>query len=115
MELANKVAVVTGGGSGIGRALCAAFAGAGARGIVVADLDGQQAQAVAASLRGADGAPVGAGFAVDVADEAQLQQLVRDATERFGQIDLFCSNAGIIARADEDASQRSGSATGTST
>ena len=53
---------------------------------------------------------------VNVADEAEVQRLVQTATERFGQVDLFCSNAGVIVRADEDASQRrTGSATGTST
>ncbi len=52
MELADKHVVVTGGGNGIGRALCRRFAAEGARAIVVADLDGQGATTVAAEIGG---------------------------------------------------------------
>ncbi len=97
MDIRNKVVVVTGGASGIGKALCERFAKEGARAVVVADLDAAGAQAVA-------GAIGGLGLGVNVASEAEMQQLVQTATERFGQVDVFCSNAGIIARADEDAS-----------
>ena len=100
MKVDDKVVVVTGGASGIGKAMCQAFAREGARGVVVADLDAGQAQAVAAEL----GADVGLGLAVDVSSEPQVQSLVQAATERFGQVDVFCSNAGIIVRKDEDAS-----------
>jgi NAD(P)-dependent dehydrogenase (short-subunit alcohol dehydrogenase family) len=96
MEVSNKVVVVTGGASGIGQALCRRFAKAGARGVVVADLDGEGARAVAAEIGGL-------GLAVDVSDEAQVQALVQTATAHYGQVDVFCSNAGIIVRADEDA------------
>jgi len=96
MEIRDKVVVVTGGASGIGRALCEAFAGQGARGIVVADLDPAGASQVAQAIGGmAQG--------VNVANEAEVQRLVQAATEGFGQVDLFCSNAGVIVRADEDA------------
>jgi NAD(P)-dependent dehydrogenase (short-subunit alcohol dehydrogenase family) len=105
MDLRGKVVVVTGGASGIGQAMCARFARAGARGVVVADLSAERAETVAAGLGQADdGRPVGLGLAVDVAVEAQVQSLVAAATQRFGQVDVFCSNAGIIARRDEDAS-----------
>jgi len=97
MDIKDKVVIVTGGASGIGRALCEAFAAQGARGVVVADLDGAGASQVA-------GAIGGIGVAVNVADEADVQRLVQSATQRFGQVDLFCSNAGVIVRADEDAS-----------
>ena len=97
MELTNKVVIVTGGASGIGKALCERFAKEGARGVVVADLDGAAAEAVAAGFGGM-------ALRVDVSSEAEVQQLVQAATQRFGQVDVFCSNAGIIARADEDAS-----------
>ena len=97
MELKDKVVVVTGGASGIGRALCQAAARAGARGVVVADLDQAAAEAVAQPLGGL-------ACRTDVAKEADMQALVAQATERYGQIDLFCSNAGIISRTDEDAS-----------
>jgi NAD(P)-dependent dehydrogenase (short-subunit alcohol dehydrogenase family) len=96
MEIQGKVVVVTGGGSGIGKAMCERFAAGGARAVVVADLNGANAESVAQALGGL-------GLRVDVAQEAEVQQLVAAATERFGQVDVFCSNAGIILRADEDA------------
>lgn len=96
MELRDRVVVVTGGGSGIGGALCARFAADGARGVVVADLNLDAAREVATAIGG-----IACG--VDVADEADVQRLVRFATERFGQVDLMCSNAGVLVRADEDA------------
>lgn len=88
MDIRNKVAVVTGGASGIGRAMAIRFAKDGAKGVVVADLDGTGAAEVAAAV---DGLAV----TVDVASEDQIRDLVRQAEERFGHIDLFCSNAGI--------------------
>lgn len=97
MNISNKVVIVTGGASGIGKALCERFAKEGARAVVVADLDETGAQAVAVTIGGL-------GFRVNVASEAEMQQLVQTATDRFGQVDVFCSNAGIIARADEDTS-----------
>lgn len=96
MNVDGKVVVVTGGASGIGKAMCLAFARAGARGVVVADLDAGQAQVAAAELGG-----VGLGLAVDVSSEPQVQALVQAATERFGQVDVFCSNAGIIRDGSE--------------
>jgi len=90
MELKDKVVVVTGGGNGIGKALCEHFAQEGARHVAVADLEGTAAEAVAASIGGS-------GYAVDVRDEAQIAALVGDVEAAHGHIDLFCSNAGIIA------------------
>lgn len=91
MELKDKVVVVTGGASGIGRALARRFVAEGARGVAVADRDGEGAAAVAADL-GADHA-----FATttDVSVEADIVELVGQTEERLGPIDLFCSNAGI--------------------
>jgi NAD(P)-dependent dehydrogenase (short-subunit alcohol dehydrogenase family) len=88
MELRGKVAVVTGGASGIGRALCRRFAAEGARGVVVADLDEQGAARVAGEIEGL-------AVATDVGKESDVACLARRATEKYGQIDLFCSNAGI--------------------
>jgi NAD(P)-dependent dehydrogenase (short-subunit alcohol dehydrogenase family) len=96
MQIEGKVVVVTGGASGIGRALCERLAQAGARGVVVADLDEAAAQAVAAAVGGL-------AWRTNVADEMALRALVAAATERYGQVDLFCSNAGVITRRDEDA------------
>ena len=90
MELKDRVAVVTGGASGIGAAVCRRFAAEGARGVVVADLDGAGAERVAAEFGGL-------GIGTDVSDEAQLRRLIEVATARFGPIDLFFSNAGIGA------------------
>jgi NAD(P)-dependent dehydrogenase (short-subunit alcohol dehydrogenase family) len=89
MQLSDKIAVVTGGACGIGRALCRRFAAEGARGVVVADLDASGAERVAAEIRGL-------ALTVDVSREADIVRLVERATARFGVIDLFCSNAGIM-------------------
>ena len=94
MKLKDKVVVVTGGANGIGRALCVRFASEGARAVIVADLDSTNAKEVADLV----GQIIpGGGFAVrtDVSNEADLKSLVDEAISRFGQIDLFCSNAGI--------------------
>jgi NAD(P)-dependent dehydrogenase (short-subunit alcohol dehydrogenase family) len=92
MELADKVVVVTGGASGIGRALAQRFAAEGARGVVVSDRDGDGASSVAAGIGEAQALAV----TTDVSVEADVVELVRRTEERFGgPIDLFCSNAGI--------------------
>jgi NAD(P)-dependent dehydrogenase (short-subunit alcohol dehydrogenase family) len=88
MNLRDKVAVVTGGANGIGRALCRRFAQEGARGVVVADLDTTGAQNVAAEIGGL-------AVTTNVGKEADLVRLVEQATARYGPVDLFCSNAGI--------------------
>lgn len=88
MQLKQKHAVVTGGASGIGRALARRFAAEGARGVVVADLDAAGAERVASEIGGV-------GLGVDVSDEAQVRDLVARAERENGPIDLFFSNAGI--------------------
>ncbi|MEZ5559408.1 MAG: SDR family oxidoreductase [Pseudomonadales bacterium] len=88
MELQDKVVVVTGGASGIGRAMAERFHREGAKQVVVADLDGAGAQAVAAGIGGW-------GTGVDVSREADIVGLIDETERRFGPIDLFCSNAGI--------------------
>jgi NAD(P)-dependent dehydrogenase (short-subunit alcohol dehydrogenase family) len=78
MRLAGKVVVVTGGAQGIGAALCARFAKEGAKTVVAADIK-------------AGGDVVHC----DVSREADIVRLIDDTEEKFGPIDLFCSNAGI--------------------
>ena len=88
MKLKDKVAVVTGGAHGIGKALCERFAREGARGVVVADLDAEAASQVANEIGGL-------AVTTNVAREADIINLVQKANEAYGAIDLFCSNAGI--------------------
>lgn len=90
MEFDGKVAIVTGAASGIGAALAQRFAQEGAGGIVVADLNFEGAQQVAASI-GARALPL----RCDVSQEAQIRQLVQHTRERFGRVDIYFSNAGI--------------------
>jgi NAD(P)-dependent dehydrogenase (short-subunit alcohol dehydrogenase family) len=89
MKLQHAVAMVTGGGSGIGRALCQRLAAEGAR-VVSADLDGAAARAVAESL---PGEAIGVGL--DVTDESALERTVAMVEQRLGPIDVYCSNAGV--------------------
>src|SRR3954449_7584020 len=95
MELRDNVAVVTGGASGIGRALARRFAAEGARGVVVADLDGAAAEAVAAEI-----GEVALPFTCDVADPAHADALIGAAESAFGGVDLFCANAGVAVGFD---------------
>jgi NAD(P)-dependent dehydrogenase (short-subunit alcohol dehydrogenase family) len=88
MKLQDKVVIVTGGANGIGRALCERFAAEGARGVVVSDIDLDAASQVASEIGGL-------AVKTDVANEADIIALVAQTNEVFGQIDLFCSNAGI--------------------
>jgi NAD(P)-dependent dehydrogenase (short-subunit alcohol dehydrogenase family) len=104
MDINGKTVVVTGGATGIGRALALAFAQGGARGVAVADLDEEGARQVAGEVGAAVPACEAFSRRVDVADEAAVQGLVDDATQRFGQVDVFCSNAGIILRKGLEAS-----------
>lgn len=88
MELKDKIVVVTGAASGIGRALCVRFAAEGAKAIVCADRDEPGAQETAAMVGGR-------AFRTDVAQEADIQALIETVEAEVGPIDLFCSNAGI--------------------
>jgi NAD(P)-dependent dehydrogenase (short-subunit alcohol dehydrogenase family) len=87
MQIEGAVCVVTGGASGIGRALAQEFATRGASGVVVADLDIEFAEQVAERIGGL-------AIACDVGEPEQMAALVTAAHERFGRVDVFCSNAG---------------------
>src|SRR4051794_32723477 len=95
MEPAGKVAVVTGGGSGIGRALALELVDQGAAGVAVADLEGDRAEAVAAEI--GERAIAAAG---DVSDERQIADLLERTEQAFGPVDLFCANAGVATGAE---------------
>jgi NAD(P)-dependent dehydrogenase (short-subunit alcohol dehydrogenase family) len=99
MKIKDSVVVVTGAASGIGKALAARFAKEGARGVVCADLNDNDAKAVAAGL----GVP-SLGLRCDVGQEGDMNALVVATLEKFGAVDIFCSNAGIIGRHGLDAS-----------
>jgi NAD(P)-dependent dehydrogenase (short-subunit alcohol dehydrogenase family) len=88
MELHDRVVIVTGGGGGIGAALSRRFAAEGAAAVVVADLDGEAAQAVASEIGGE-------ARQLDVTHEPAVAALVADVVRSRGRIDLYCSNAGI--------------------
>ncbi len=90
MRLANKVAVVTGAASGIGKEIARAFAAEGAK-VVVADLDEAKATAAAAEVAGKNGL----GVAMDVSSEAQVEAGMAKAIATFGRLDVLVSNAGI--------------------
>lgn len=88
-DLDGKVAVVTGGASGLGRAMVERFAAAGAQ-VVIADIDPDAGGALAAELG------AGAAFlATDVTDADQVQALVDGTVERFGDLHVMVNNAGI--------------------
>ena len=88
MDIQNRIAVVTGAASGIGRALALCFAENGAAHVVCADIDGAGAAETAAKCGGT-------ARTVDVSDEAQIRDLIETTEAEIGPIDLFCSNAGI--------------------
>ncbi|MDP6187129.1 MAG: SDR family oxidoreductase [Pseudomonadales bacterium] len=87
MELKDKVVVITGGSGGIGKAMAKAFLNEGAAGIMLADLDAAAVAQAAADI-GCNG------MTCDVTDEAQVAALVAATEDQYGQVDVFCSNAG---------------------
>ena len=99
MDLVDKIAVVTGAGSGIGRALAQRFVDRGARAVVCADLNGDNAAETAAMI-----GDKATSVALDVADEQAIEQLVADTEANIGGIDIFVSNAGYGQRGGLDLS-----------
>jgi NAD(P)-dependent dehydrogenase (short-subunit alcohol dehydrogenase family) len=88
MHIQGKVIVVTGGANGIGRALCRKFAAEKAKAVVVSDIDIAGAEQLAAEIKAT-------AIAANVSKQADVEKLVAETTKRFGQVDVFCSNAGI--------------------
>ncbi|HOF88163.1 MAG TPA: sorbitol-6-phosphate dehydrogenase [Armatimonadota bacterium] len=96
-NIEGRVAIVTGGGQGLGEAICRRLAAEGCK-VLVADLNGGNAATVAADL------PEAMSYTVDVTDEAQVAGMVAAAVARWGRLDIMVANAGIlIAEAIEDA------------
>jgi NAD(P)-dependent dehydrogenase (short-subunit alcohol dehydrogenase family) len=95
MDFTGKVALVTGGGNGIGRAACVAFARHGAK-VVVVDKDGSSADATAGIIRQAGGQATA--VRADVTKSADVQEYVRKTLDAYGRIDCFFNNAGIEGR-----------------
>lgn len=93
-EVRGAVALVTGGGAGIGAALASELVARGAGAVIVADLDGVAAGHVVDRLHGVGDAAV-EGHTLDVADAGALRTLITEVEQRYGRVDVVCSNAGI--------------------
>jgi len=96
MEVRGKVAIVTGGASGIGRATAMKFAAEGAAGVVVADLDEAKLAPVAQAIGGL-------GVRCDVSREDDIKRLVAETEKKYGRVDVFFSNAGILGEGGPEA------------
>jgi NAD(P)-dependent dehydrogenase (short-subunit alcohol dehydrogenase family) len=94
MDIRGRVAIVTGGASGIGAGVAQRYAAEGARAVVVADVNLERAQGVARDIGGDNVVAL----RCDVSQEADIQALVAQTRERFGQVDIYFSNAGILGR-----------------
>lgn len=97
MEVENKIIVVTGAASGIGRALAQRFAANGAKMVICSDMNLAGAQAVAAEIDGV-------AIETNVGVEEDIKALVEQVEAEVGPIDIFCSNAGILTLGGVDAS-----------
>ncbi len=102
MQLAKRVAIVTGGGRGIGRAIALRFASEGAR-VVIAARTAEQVERTAKEINAAEGGAAGvsaaegraAWVAADVSQEEGTARIVKTALEKFGRVDILVNNAGI--------------------
>src|SRR6202163_3198407 len=98
MKIKNKICIVTGAASGIGEAVARAFAQAGARGVVVADLKSSRERL--AKVAGDIG---GLAVTADVGQESDIKALIAAAEAKYGPVDIFFSNAGLSRKGQESA------------
>ncbi|WP_299554437.1 SDR family oxidoreductase [uncultured Tateyamaria sp.] len=96
MDIKDKIVVVTGAAGGIGRALCIAFADAGAKHVVCADKDIAGTEETARNINGTT-------VEADVSNEEQIKTLIDNTETTVGPIDIFCSNAGVLVEGGADA------------
>ena len=96
-RLEDKIALVTGGGAGIGRAIAETFAREGAH-VVIADRDGDAARATAEAITKSNGAATA--YEADVTDTQQVKQLMATIGKAFGRLDVLVNNAGVGERSD---------------
>ncbi|MBI2322827.1 MAG: SDR family oxidoreductase [Chloroflexi bacterium] len=97
MRLADRVAIVTGAGRGIGRAIALGYAREGAH-VVIADMDGTTAERTAAEVRALGRRALG--VTVDVTQRAQVETVVERTVQELGGVDLLVANAGVAGRYD---------------
>lgn len=97
-KLENKVAIVTGGASGIGEATARCFAEHGARAVVIADVQDEKGQQVAESI----GLHCCSYMKCDVSEEEQVKSLVDSTVKKYGRLDIMFSNAGITSKSKQD-------------
>ena len=96
-KLEGKVAIITGGASGIGEATARVFSEQGARAIIIADIQDELGQNLASSI----GSHRCTFIHCDVTDEDQVKSMVEWTVQKYGQLDIMFSNAGIVNRADQ--------------
>ncbi|KAL3519800.1 hypothetical protein ACH5RR_017949 [Cinchona calisaya] len=97
-KLHNKVAIITGGASGLGEATARRFAEHGARAVVIADIQEEKGQKVAESI----GSDCCTFINCDVSNEDQVKSLVESTILKFGQLDIMFSNAGILSKCHQE-------------